>query len=234
MSQLNSLESEPLDELARRCAQETANFQRGRPVDTRFCFEMFRRAVCQTDANAWQALYHEYEPEVTGWVRRHPMFPLLEEEAEYFANRAFERLWSILKPEKWERFPDLKAVLRYLQMCVHSVLVDYARQKELAKQTESIDVEDAGPLPDRSPSPEEQTAHEERRRQLWDWLGKQLSDEREYRAIYDRFVLGLRPAEIAERSPDLYADVRELYRVTESVMNRLRRSPELESYLMDL
>jgi DNA-directed RNA polymerase specialized sigma24 family protein len=187
-----------------------------------------------SDQSAWDAVYAQYWPQVTSWIKRNPMFPMLEEETQYFVNRTFERLWGVMTPAKWAQFPDLKAVLRYLQMCTHSVLVDYARQKELAKQTESIDETDETPLPDPEAAVEERVLSEQRRQDLWQWLERQLGDRREYEVIYGKFVLGLKPPDILSRHPSLFADVREVYRASETVLARLRRSGELEQFLSDV
>lgn len=231
-----TVNSEPvsLATLRRLCAQETTNFQNRRAFDPRHCFEIFRRAVMEDDQGAWDAVYAQYWSQVTAWIRRNPMFPMLEEEAQYFVNRTFERLWGVLTPAKWEQFPDLKALLRYLQLCAHSVMVDYARQKEQAKLTESIDEADDTPLPDPEAAVEEQVLSEQRRQDLWRWMQSQLSDDREYQVVYDKFVLGLKPSEILERHPGLFADVREVYRAGETALGRLRRSRELEAFLNDV
>ena len=63
-------------------------------------------------------------------MQRHAAFPASGEEAQYFVNRAFDKLWTAMTPQKFERFPDLKSLLRYLQMCVHSAIIDHVRVAE--------------------------------------------------------------------------------------------------------
>ena len=65
----------------------------------------------------------------------------MDEEPQYFANRAFEKMWGVLSPQKFGQFPNLKSLLRYLQMCVHSVIVDYARRGEQATLLEDSERE---------------------------------------------------------------------------------------------
>src|SRR5262245_34251742 len=132
-----------LSELARRCAEETERFFAGRGHDSQFCFELFRQAIVEGDAAAWDLVYRQSESLVTGWVVRHTALEASGEAAPYFVNRAFEKMWAALTPEKFRDFPDLKFLLRYLQMCVHSVLMDHLRLAEQAAAVTSLDALDA-------------------------------------------------------------------------------------------
>ena len=134
-------------DLAQRCAHETELFFQRRKCDSRFCFEMFRRALADRNEQAWECLYTQYCPLVTGWVRQHTKFAATSEEPAYFADRAFEKLWTSLLAERFGRFPDLKSILRYLQMCVHSVIVDYVRTVEWTEPEEEADSQ-AAAVPD--------------------------------------------------------------------------------------
>jgi hypothetical protein len=49
--------------------------------------------------------------------------------------------------------------------------------------------------------------------------------------VYASFALGLKPREIYARSGGLFDDVKEVYRVKENVLARLRRDPELKKIL---
>lgn len=234
MTEAIAFEQLPLSTVGRRCSQETANFRSRAPFDPRYCLELFRRAVLHRDQQAWELIYAQYRAQVMSWIRRHPLIGMLDEEAPYYANRAFERLWSVMTPEKWQSFSDLKGILRYLQLCVHSVIVDAARSKEQARIAETLEVEEELEPADDRPPVEEQVLSRARRQELWQWLCDQLRDEREYRLVYAKFVLGLKPPELVAQYPEAFSDVREVYRLTESVMNRLRNSPELAGFLNDL
>src|SRR5690348_10133353 len=52
--------------LAQHCAIESTHFYRGRSHDTRFAFELFRRAIVDRDDLAWEHLYMHYSPLVEG------------------------------------------------------------------------------------------------------------------------------------------------------------------------
>jgi hypothetical protein len=224
----------PLSELSRLCAEETNKYYNQQAHDPRYCFELFRRAISDASEQAWERVYSVYQSLVTRWVRRHPSFVAVEEEAQYFVNRAFEKMWSAVTAEKWSNFPDLAALLRYLQMCVNGVIVDFGRQKELAKELSQLDVVESSPEPAALESAVERgiTAAESRRA-IWQTVSRQLKDEQEQRLIYGSFVLALKPRELVARYPETFVDANEVYRVKENVLNRLRRSVELNELLRE-
>ena len=66
---------------------------------------------------------------------------------------------------------------------------------------------------------------------FWDEIDARLRSDKERRVVYGSFVLALKPRELYAQSPDLFRDVREVYRVKENVMARLRRDAELARVL---
>jgi DNA-directed RNA polymerase specialized sigma24 family protein len=217
-----------LPAIAHRCGEETERFFRREAQDPRYCFELFRRALYERNARATELVFRQYHGLVSGWVTRHPAFPSAGEEAQYFVNRAFEKLWVGISPDKWSRFPEIKAVLRYLQMCVHSAIIDHARS---LRAVESLDAAeeaqgDHAVVADPVDSSAAVLADDERR-ELWRLVNARLIDERERVLIYASFALALKPREVCDQYPSLFGDVREVYRTKENVLQRLRRDPEL-------
>ena len=230
MTQLPEPNAMRLPDLARRCAEETERFYRRLENDPRYCFELFRRAIAERCERAWELLYEQYLPLVTGWVGRHSAFAGCGEEAPYFCNRAFEKMWSAVTPEKFGRFPNLKSLLRYLQMCVHSVILDHVRSAERAML---LDPED-NPIERTAaagPSIETQALDRVGRRAFWQEIEKRLHTAQERRVVYDAYLLGLKPREVYARAPELFASVQEVYRAKENVLARLRRDSELARLL---
>ena len=217
--------------LRHRCAEESDRYFRRQAHDPRYCFEIVRRAITEQNQRAWNMVYEQYQPLVTGWIQRHSLYPSLDEELQYFVNRAFEKMWSVLTPEKFERFPDLKSVLRYLQMCVHSVIIDYVRAREQAELFEDIPGNPMANMRDRVNGPEIQIADRSQAETLWQWITERLKTDLERRVVYCSYVLDLKPAQIYEQHPDLFQDVREIYQIKENVLARLRRDQELRELL---
>jgi DNA-directed RNA polymerase specialized sigma24 family protein len=230
MSQPTGLQLLTLTGIVHRCAQETELFFRRQGHDPRYCFELFRRAIEERDHRAWEFIYAQYHPLVAGWVNRHPAFPGSGEEAQYFVNRAFEKLWIALTPDKLRRFPNLKSVLRYLQMCVHSVVLDHVRASE--QQAVNVQVEALAAVGGANgSSAESQALARVHRREFWDSIQARLRNEKERQVVYGSFVLALKPRELYAQCRETFRDVNEVYRVKENVLARLRRDAEFERLL---
>ena len=218
-----------LEDIAQRCAHETDRFFHQQESDPRYCFELLRRAIVDRCQRAWEFAYAQYQPLVTSWVRRHTAFPACGEDAQYLVNRAFEKMWTALTPAKFGRFPALNALLRYLQMCVHSVILDAVR---MAERTPTVPYEQLPVHQNPEPAaPENQAMERMQRRALWEEINARMHDDQERQVVYASFVLALKPREICSQFPDLFRDVKQVYRVKENVLARLRRDPELARLL---
>jgi DNA-directed RNA polymerase specialized sigma24 family protein len=215
-------------DLARRCREETLRFLRAESRDDAFCFELFQRAVARRDHAAWEAIVGQYRGIVLAYVGQHSAAKLVPEHDEYWVNRAFQRFWMAVTPDRFDRFPDLPALLKYLKMCVHSVLLDEIRARRAASITSLEDV------------PE--TMHEPRdaegavvgklaAQQLWQAVNRALQDEPERVVAFLSFARELKPSEIFERHPTLYDSVADVYRIKRNVLERLRRSPEIRAFV---
>ena len=217
-----------LTDLAQRCSTETERFFRGQAYDPEQCFELFRRAILKQDQRAWEAIYSQYEPLVKSWVSRHPGYPSSGEEVAYFVNRAFEKIWAALTPEKFGRFPELEGLLRYLKLCVHSVISDHNRAQKLDELVAFTD-QAVSPLEGQDNPVEERALAEAGRLSFWQAILARLNDEKEEQVVYGSFVLGLKPSEIFEEFKQVFVDVEEIYRIKQNVLARLRRDQALEN-----
>src|SRR5258708_6683331 len=70
-SQGPSLQLLSINELARRCSEETNKFLRQSVSNDRYCLELFRRAIVKRDDDAWACIYQQYAPLVLTWVTQH-------------------------------------------------------------------------------------------------------------------------------------------------------------------
>ncbi len=228
MPHSTDLQSLSLAGIAHRCTSETDLFFQRRSYDPRYCFELFRRAILHRDQCAWEHVYAQYRPQVVKWVQRHPAFPSTGEEAQYFVNRAFEKMWLALTPDRFGRFSDLKSLLRYLQMCVHSTILDVVRASECPVADTPVEI-----LAAESRSNESAVEHAvlERMQQqaFWREIDARLRSDQERRVMYGSFVLALKPRELYDQYPNTFRDVKHVYRVKENVLARLRRDSTLEA-----
>jgi hypothetical protein len=231
------LSSWNLDLLEKRCAEESKRFYQRKSNDTRFCFEMFRRAFVGQDQDAWEYIYRQYQPLVSGWLENHALFPSISEEKEYFINRAYEKMWHSLSKEKFDRFTDLKAVLHYLKMCVGSVIIDYVRASKRIQIEELDQYEDLSRHEAVSGTRTEENAVEDmvfkqiQTQDLWERVKSLATGTKENCVIYGSFLLGLKPKEILEAYPGEFEGLQDVYRVKEYLLDRLRRNKELINFL---
>ncbi len=236
MDNFSELPDLPLSYLCFRCGEETDLFFHHQPNDPRYCFEIFRRAIQQKDELAWDCLYHRYFKLVAGWAERHPLARQVDEDTELLVNEAFEKMWAVMTPEKMDHFHNLKSILRYLQMCVHSILTDRMRSMEKADRLEEVDnqeerVSAAEPA---GPGVEEEVFRQSGASELWSLMKERLKTEKERRVIYGTFILAHKPAEFCYLYPGTFKDVREVYLVKDNLLERLRRDTALRSMFQEL
>jgi hypothetical protein len=228
MSEEIKLRHMAVTDLANKCAQETENYFHQQIHDSSYCFELFRRAVQEQNQGAWDIICVQYQPLVSGWVKQHRGFETTGEEIQYFVNGAFGKIAATLSPVKFDGFPNIGSLLRYLKMCVHSVIVDYNR---MVDQVNLYPLEDASEEPSNEPATEDQALDRSHGQAMWNWINSWLEDEKERRVIYGLFVLALKPQELYEHFPNLFGEVDEIYRVKQNVIARLRRDPEFRKLL---
>ena len=228
MSAEGPLQSMSMNDLARRCEQETNRYFKRLAFDSGFCFELFRRAIQDGSKTAWDFICTQYQALVTGWVTQHYAFASTREDAEFFVNGAFGKISGTITAEKFSSFSDLGYLLRYLKMCVHSVIMDYTRTVDY---TALYNWDEATDEKDEDPSPEEQAIDHSDRQRLWQFVRDRLHDEKERLVIHGSFVLDLKPQEIYDHFPAIFEDVDEVYRIKQNVIARLRRDAELRKLL---
>jgi hypothetical protein len=218
----------PLVELARRCREETQRFLAGGDRDDAYCFEIFHRAVANRDDSAWAAIVTQYRGIVLAYVSQHTAAAVIRESDDYWINRAFQRFWTAVGPDRFGQFPDLPSLLKYLKLCVHSVLMDEIRARRATSSTSLDEVPES--VPSRANS-ERIVVGELAGQQLWDAIIREVQDEAEREVVLLSFARDLKPAEIFERHPDLFASVADVYRIKRNIIERLRRNAEIRSFL---
>jgi len=223
--------SSEVAELARACREETARFRRGAESDDTPCMELFRRAVVGRDEAAWTAVVEQYHGVVLAWVRQHPAAAAAPEDDEFWVGRTFQRFWMALE-SKGLPFPELGAVLRYLKMCAHSVLLDEVRSRQGAS-AERLPDEEGETTAAPGFEIEEPVLGRLAARELWAAIERELDDAAERLAVYLSFALGMKPGQMHERHPERFATVDDAYRIKRNALDRLRRSHAIRAFLDD-
>ena len=207
-------------ELAQHCANETHKYTRQQENDTRFCFELSRRALQDENTDAFTHLYRIYIVQIRNWVYQHPLFAATGEEVDYFVQQAIANFYFALRSSHFQGFSHMSAVLKYLKMCVHTAIAEYIRTQKI---TETLD-EDV-------PYPSNMSEHIHQH-EIWERITQVLTDERDRRLAYYAFALWLKPADIAESYPHEWQDAREVSVALYNVRGVLRRDARLRELLL--
>ena len=211
-------------ELARRCAQEMARFRRRQAHDPGACYELFRRALVHRDEAAWAAIYGQYHRLVRRWTRSARSDPGL------LVNQSFARLWRAIPPDRFADFATLDGLLAYLRRCAQSVAIDAARKEARRQVRESaLARKEELAAAHSQASPLERLLDRAGGERIYEHVLGCLSGPQEHLVFRASFEWDLKPGKIAERWPDLFANAREVYRIKERMLRRLRRDRELRA-----
>jgi DNA-directed RNA polymerase specialized sigma24 family protein len=214
--------------LADLCRQETQKFRRREAFRDEFCYEIFRRAVCDRNSEAWSELFEAYGALARGWIVRHPARPSIHEDDEFLVNGLFERFIRAVGPERFDQFPTLASLLNYLKLCAHSIILDEVRRHDrVAVDSTDRLLEELG----EEPGAESVDLVNVGARELWDAIDRSLVDDGERRVVYLRLALGLTPREVQRREPDQFATVADVYRIYRNALDRLRRATEIQAFV---
>jgi DNA-directed RNA polymerase specialized sigma24 family protein len=218
-----------LDELAQRCCQESREHVARQACDEARGLELFQRAIVFQDGAAWCALYVEYRSLVAHWVRNHSKFPATGEDVAYFVNEAFARFWrTASRHQSRHLFEGLGQILNYLKVCAHSAIEDEWRRRRryLPGALAWDDISEV--VASGEPSPERHVMSRIAIEALAQAVLSHLRDEEDKVVAILSWTYGLRPQEIQARRPDLFPDVRRIYRVKRNLINRLQRDSVIQ------
>src|SRR5436305_13302573 len=217
-----------IDELTHRCSEETNKFLKQSASNDRFCLELFRRAITKRDDDAWACIYQQYAPLVLTWVNQHQSAaPLLGQDGSGpLVNAAFAKFAQALTPAKMGNFDSLAAVLKYLKMCVHSVIADEVRSRQARQYEETLDSIEHEPATD---DPADDVVSNISAQGLWQVIQEELNGEDERVLIYLAYVHGMKPSEISSQHRRLFPTVDDVYRIKRNVLERLRRNRRLQT-----
>ncbi len=214
-----------INELARCCSEETNKFLKQSVSNDRFCLELFRRAIVQRDDDAWACIYSQYAPLVLTWVTQHQSAaPMLGQDGSApLVNAAFAKFSQALTPAKMDNFDSPAAILKYLKMCVHSVVADEVRSRQSRQYEETLELIEHEPA---SEDPADDVVATISAQGLW-----QVIQEEERLLIYLAYIHGMKPSEISSQNRRLFPTVDDVYRIKRNVLERLRRNRRLQLLL---
>lgn len=224
------LEFLSVQELAHNCTEETKKFLKQSPSNDRYCVELFRRAIIRHDESAWSYLYQQYAPLVLNWVTQHQSAAalLVQDGSGPLVNAAFAKFAQALTPAKISSFVTLAAILKYLKLCVHSVVADELRARQAHQYEETLEVlEHEADGEDLS----EQVVSTLSAHDIWQLIIEETHGEDERLLLYLAYVQGMKPGEISSQQPHYFPSVDDVYRMKRNVLERLRRNRRLQALL---
>jgi len=209
--------------LADRCMSEIQKYRRKEPHDDQYCLEIFHRAMVNHDPDAWELLQQRFSPIVRAWMRNHPHRDVAcrhQSEEDYVVD-TFSRVWQA-SIRNMLAFDTLAAALSYLKLSLQGTIVDRLRAYSRPKEA---------PLPDPGSdtyySEEPATEDDYDSHELWAIIKGLLPDKRERRLAYLLYHCGLKSREIVQYVPEEFSDIKEIYRLTRNIMERLVRNRDL-------
>ena len=214
-------------DLARHCSEETRKFLKQSVSNDCYCLEIFRRAIVKRDDEAWSCIYQQYAPLVLTWITQHQSaVPLLGQDGSApLVNAAFAKFSQALTPAKMDNFDSLAAILKYLKMCVHSVVADEVRSRQARQYEETLESLEHEPAID---DPSDDVVASISAQHLWQVIQEELNSEEERVLIYLAYIQGMKPGEICSQHRRLFPTVDGVYRIKRNVLERLRRNRRLQ------
>jgi hypothetical protein len=204
------------------------SYTRGEASDDAAGLELFRRAMEDADDAAWHVIIDVYRGLLVAQASRRVIRGLVVEDDGFCVDRAFQRFWRASRNGHVHQFNDLASILKYLKMCLGSVLLDEARAR---RRQAWVSIDDVPPETCVSADPAAQVISTLAGNELWSAIDRELVDARERLVARLSFVSGLSPREILARHPEQFQDVFDVYRSKRNMIERLRRSATLRQLL---
>jgi DNA-directed RNA polymerase specialized sigma24 family protein len=187
------------------------------------CYELFRRAIEQRDADAWADIGRNYRGLLVAWAAQSSARSLSAEQPEDIADQAFARAWAALSSAHFSAFPHIASLMAYLRICVRTTVVDHAREQ--AGQLRAAQSIESAAM---SAAPEQTVLEELDRTEIWRLILRITSNRQERIIVRESLVYALPPRAIQARHPDMFADVMQVYRVKRNLINRFQRNRDLQ------
>jgi DNA-directed RNA polymerase specialized sigma24 family protein len=187
------------------------------------CYDLFRRAIEQRDADAWADIGRRYRGLLAAWAAQSSARSMSAEQPEDIADQAFARAWAALSSAHFSAFPHIASLLAYLRTCVRATVIDHAREQ--ASQLRAVQSIESAVV---STAPEQAVLEELDRTEIWRLIMRMTSNLQEQIIVRESMVYALPPRAIQARHPDMFADVLQVYRVKRNLINRFQRNRELQ------
>ena len=211
------LDSLSVHELGQHCDEQTIRYRQRLTSDTRYCFELLRRALENQSQDAFTHIFRIYQPMCMSWALHFPGFAATDEPSpDVFVNEGFARLFRDLRGERFQNFEALEAVMAYLKRCIITSILQHLRRPR------TIDLNEDVMEPFRSTIEYDQ---------LWQRVCDLLPDA-EDRLLADlRFQQGMKPGEIVLLHRNTWTTARDVSVALQRIHRLLRKDTELRAMM---
>lgn len=188
--------------------------------DDRYRLELLQYALVEQTDEARSALQQCFSETMRVWIDSHPRrdVALLRNSVEHYIARTFARFWNAVHDQHIE-FTTLPAALNYLRATLNGIIMDTLRSR--SRGTPFLVSE----------YPQELTADTVDSRSTWHSIESLLPDQRERRLAYLLYCCGLKPRDIVKHCAEEFGDVKEIYRLNYTIIEKLRGSQGFQRHL---
>lgn len=227
---MNHLPDLPRHESVHQLATRCQNDQRSRSPNSEACTQLFTLALVNQNQAAWTVICDEFSSMVYAWVYTYSSFHHTNEEATFFVNEAFARLWQFGSPlAQRGQFNHLGDYLQYLKRCVWSAIEDY--QRKLQKDALWQRIFPDNQILEKVAQPqteEEATNTDELARVVWELT---QIDPLEKIVAEETWFYDLPPRTIQKRHPERFANITKVNQIKRNIIRRLQRHPKVQAMM---
>jgi hypothetical protein len=209
-----------VDELAARCAEETARYYRHQPNDPAFCYELWRLACALGVTEALVHVFRLYEPMAARWAVRIKGIAATGETTEFFATHAVRKTVFRLRTD-FEKFATLGAILQFLKVC----LIRDVRAQIPDDRRPPISISDEPPIADPGNDSAEIEADA-----VWARVCHLLPDEKDQLLARLTFIYDMKPRHVVQLHSELWSEEREVSVDLQRIRRILRRDRDLRNW----
>ena len=226
---------QPLSALAQLTPSELqAGCQQSRPDNAHepFCFELFRRAIVEKSETCWSAIYQQYKNLVYRWIIQFAKTDTLVGgvSIEEMVLDAFTAFWRAFTPDKLQNAGYLASILAYLKSCAATAVLQAQRKLDsfaLETEWDEVLVESQKGAIQPTMRADELLLKQMYAERLWTVVERCCKDDKERVIARLCLVANLKPRQILEHYPTLFADIAEIYMLNRNLKNRLGRDKQL-------
>ncbi|MEM9773726.1 MAG: hypothetical protein AAF902_04040 [Chloroflexota bacterium] len=226
-TQIRLLKTETLFD---HCVEQTENFKKNKVSDSRFCYELLRRAAYGLP-NAWALVYEKYSPSVLNKIKRYSHSygtgQLDEADFEDLAQNAIVA-WHkyVLNPECWKKFQSLEKALAYLDQCTRGAVKDCVRSQKLNitlnQLTEDKLAKKSGDQDTKAEINQYSQDFDDQIRQIINRHCQRIEDKIVFQYIFE---FDLKPKDVSKEFPTLFESPARVSSTKRNLLKRIERDP---------